>query len=149
MMDTRNSWAAPRELYESMPPRRGLRGMRRDVPAGRFQNYAVGMNGEGIADRESEESGGIGTLQYEPEDGRVVPIADPPAPDEVRITGEEDGNPGTCGGTDALTGWPLAMVYAPDQVWRNLYDDEEALSAGTLFRELNLPFCPGCRKNGR
>ena len=152
MMDMRNSRGTPRELYENTFPRRGFRGargMRADVPAGRFQNYAVGMNGEGITGPEAEENGGIGPLQYEPEDGRAVPIADPPAPEEIRITGEENGSPGACGGTDALMGWPLAMVYAPDQVWRELYGDEEALGAGTLFRELDLPFCPGCARNGR
>ncbi len=37
---------------------------------------------------------------------------------------------------------PLAMVYAPCQVFRALYDPDTALSRGTLFCELDLPF--GC-----
>ena len=37
---------------------------------------------------------------------------------------------------------PLAMVYAPRQKWRNAYSPEEALSRGTLFAELDLPFYP-------
>lgn len=35
---------------------------------------------------------------------------------------------------------PLSAVYAPIQVWRNIFDDETALKYGTLFAELNLPF---------
>ena len=157
MMDMRNSRTAPRELYENTLPRRGFRGRAPYVPAGRFQIYADGINGKGIPGTVAagqiagQHAGQSVPLQYEPEDGdgRIVPIADPPVPDGMTVTEEDGGAPGTCGGTDALGGWPLAMVYAPDQVWQNLYDDEEALGAGTLFRELNLPFCPGCRKNGR
>ena len=37
-------------------------------------------------------------------------------------------------------GFPLASVYAPTQVFRNLYDCETALSHGTIFEELDLPF---------
>lgn len=35
---------------------------------------------------------------------------------------------------------PLAMVYVPMQVWRNLDSARDALAQGTLFSELNLPF---------
>ena len=35
--------------------------------------------------------------------------------------------------------YPLAMVYAPCQRFRGLYDPETALSRGTLFTELDLP----------
>lgn len=34
---------------------------------------------------------------------------------------------------------PLAMVYAPKQYWRALYDPNEALRRGTMFRELCFP----------
>ncbi len=34
---------------------------------------------------------------------------------------------------------PLAMVYAPCQMFRALYDPATALSRGTLFTELDLP----------
>ena len=39
-----------------------------------------------------------------------------------------------------LTSYPLGMVYAPLQSFRDLYDRESALQHGTLFRELDLPF---------
>ena len=35
--------------------------------------------------------------------------------------------------------YPLAMVYAPCQVYRALYDPATALNRGTLFTELDLP----------
>ena len=34
----------------------------------------------------------------------------------------------------------LAMAYVPYQQFRDLYEPEEALAAGTLFRELDKPF---------
>lgn len=34
----------------------------------------------------------------------------------------------------------LAMVYAPIQYWRGAYDPKTALSRGTMFRELDMPF---------
>ena len=40
----------------------------------------------------------------------------------------------------------LAMVYAPHQAFRELYDKEEALSRGTLFRELDKPLEVGGRR---
>ena len=33
----------------------------------------------------------------------------------------------------------LAMVYSPDQCWRMLYSNDEALNHGTLFEELYKP----------
>ncbi len=38
---------------------------------------------------------------------------------------------------------PLAMAYVPYQQWGQVYDDSEALSKGTLFPELDLPFTGG------
>lgn len=61
--------------------------------------------------------------------------------------GQEIGN-GGCGyvgfegcGPDSwgLCEYPLAMVYAPCQVFRGLYDPDTALTRGTLFTELDLP----------
>lgn len=60
-------------------------------------------------------------------------------------------NNGCCGNTDniarcvpsktfGIEGYPLASMYAPMQKFRNLYDMETALTEGTLFSELNLPF---------
>ncbi len=37
-------------------------------------------------------------------------------------------------------GFPLASVYAPTQVFRNLHDCDTALIRGTIFKELDLPF---------
>lgn len=47
-----------------------------------------------------------------------------------------------------LVGYPLASVYAPLQEWRELYDEERALKAGTLFSELDLPFVCGRQSKG-
>lgn len=41
-----------------------------------------------------------------------------------------------------VDGLPLAMAYVPRQKWRNAYSPEEALSRGTMFAELDLPFYP-------
>ena len=38
-----------------------------------------------------------------------------------------------------LCEYPLAMVYAPCQAFRALYDTDTALNRGTLFTELDLP----------
>ena len=40
--------------------------------------------------------------------------------------------------------YPLAIVYAPYQVFRDLYKCQDALEKGTLFSELYLPF-EGCK----
>ena len=42
--------------------------------------------------------------------------------------------------TWGLTGYPLAMVYAPLQEFRELYEIDTALHQGTVFKELDLPF---------
>ena len=39
-----------------------------------------------------------------------------------------------------LKNYPLAMVYSPLQEFDNLFDTDIALSKGTLFSELELPF---------
>ena len=49
---------------------------------------------------------------------------------------EMDGN----GYMSVTNGQPLAMVYAPKQEFRNLYDTKTALRSGTLFKELYFPF---------
>ncbi len=40
----------------------------------------------------------------------------------------------------AFVGYPLAMVYAVDQPFRNINDPTTGLAAGTIFAELDLPF---------
>lgn len=41
----------------------------------------------------------------------------------------------------------LAMAYVPFQQFGSIYEPEQALSNGTLFPDLNKPFCG--RKEGR
>ena len=36
--------------------------------------------------------------------------------------------------------YSLAMVYSPEQIWQNLYDEEEGFTVGTIFKELDKPF---------
>ena len=36
---------------------------------------------------------------------------------------------------------PLAMAYVPMQQWERTYDLDVALDRGTIFPELDLPFC--------
>lgn len=40
----------------------------------------------------------------------------------------------------------LAMAYVPVQVRLDVYPCSKALAAGTLFPELDKPFCGGCCK---
>ncbi len=55
----------------------------------------------------------------------------------------------SCAKPCVLKGKSLAMVYAPEQEWEGLYEVEEALSHGTLFHALDLPFYCGCGGNCR
>ena len=41
---------------------------------------------------------------------------------------------------DELIGMPLAMAYVPFQQINQVYEPGKAMSAGTLFPELDLPF---------
>lgn len=56
-----------------------------------------------------------------------------------------------CGGGWGLCHYPLAMVYAPCQAFHSVYDVETALTRGTLFAELDLPFeaAGGCDHDSR
>ena len=46
---------------------------------------------------------------------------------------------------DQLSGMALAMSYVPWQTYCKLYEVEEALCQGTIFKELDLDFMRGCR----
>ncbi len=37
----------------------------------------------------------------------------------------------------------VTMAYVPFQTRKNTYDDDDALCAGTLFKDLNKPFLRG------
>ncbi len=50
------------------------------------------------------------------------------------------GTPTGFGGTP-LDELPLAMAYVPMQKYGAVYEDDRALCAGTLFPDLNKPFC--------
>ena len=50
-----------------------------------------------------------------------------------------EGTPSTPNSSEIRTA-SLAMVYCPKQAFRNLYEPDVALSRGTLFAELDLPF---------
>ncbi len=55
---------------------------------------------------------------------------------------------GTSGNGWGLGGYPLASVYSPLQNFENLYDCENALIRGTIFKELDLPFVCGGMSGG-
>jgi hypothetical protein len=67
---------------------------------------------------------------------------------------DSHGNGCTCGGCEStdhsfgVSGYPLAMVYAPRQAFQSLYEADEALMRGTLFHELDLPFGAVVRDSG-
>ena len=48
-----------------------------------------------------------------------------------------------------LEGYPLAMVYAPCQAFKDLYDLDTALMQGTLFSQLDLPIQTANGTGGR
>lgn len=77
------------------------------------------------------------------------------------------GNPGGSGGSNGSGGnpgndndWqgdgsfdsmylgslPIAMCYVPNQRWKTTYPLDQALTAGTLFPELDLPFKGGMKR---
>ena len=45
-----------------------------------------------------------------------------------------------------LEGFPLAMVYSPEQAFENLYEPDEGLAHGTVFQALDMPFLGDGRK---
>lgn len=46
----------------------------------------------------------------------------------------------TAGGSTPIDDLPLAMAYVPMQQWKEPFDAEQGMSAGTIFPELVLPF---------
>ena len=44
-------------------------------------------------------------------------------------------------GSMMLDQLPLAMAYVPMQMWGETYEGLKALDVGTIFPDLNLPFC--------
>lgn len=70
-----------------------------------------------------------------------MPCNDTPNPcrRQPGYEGNSDGNRQS--GCYSLCGHAYAMAYIPMQRFENLYTPEEGLCAGTLFRDLDLPFC--------
>lgn len=48
---------------------------------------------------------------------------------------------GCCEREDRLEGMPIAMAYVPWQSWKRIYEAGEGFHRGTIFEELDLPFC--------
>lgn len=44
---------------------------------------------------------------------------------------------------DAVDVCRVGMAYVPMQRWRDIYEPEKALSRGTIFAELDMPFLGG------
>ena len=42
----------------------------------------------------------------------------------------------------------VTMAYVPYQNASKLYAPEQAIRSGTMFPELNKPFCPDCTEGG-
>ncbi|MBQ6809081.1 MAG: spore coat associated protein CotJA [Clostridia bacterium] len=61
---------------------------------------------------------------------------------QVCILNKRDEN--VCCDFSCVDDFPLAMAYVPMQKFINLYNIEDALCAGTLFKDLDKPFL-GCR----
>ena len=40
----------------------------------------------------------------------------------------------------------LAMAYVPTQCWQDLYQPEDGICRGTIFRQLDLPFEGGAHQ---
>lgn len=51
--------------------------------------------------------------------------------------------PASSGSQNCLSSFPPAMAYVPMQQWQQTYDLGLALSRGTIFPELDLPFVMG------
>lgn len=49
--------------------------------------------------------------------------------------------PGPSCNKDPLASFPIAMAYVPWQSLYRLYDFREGFSRGTIFPELDKPFC--------
>lgn len=94
-------------------------------------NISLGC-GQNRADRRNDRDNGCGCGEYRRDDR-----------DNGCCESRRDEN---CGCIDhhslsiQTQGLPLVMSYCPDHEFHELYEDEEALHSGTLFRGLNFSF---------
>ena len=56
------------------------------------------------------------------------------------------GRDSDCSNYFITLGAPLAAVYSPVQVWKDVYPEAQALSRGTMFAELDKPLLAKGRK---
>lgn len=126
-MESKNNYRTPREMVgdemlERMliedEPMRGDGMMRQNVYGARRRSGMGGMNG----------MNGMGAVPNCRGEYPAVTVA----------------NMGGGWDNPCLEGNPLAMVYSPCQVWDGLYEVEEALCRGTLFKGLDLEFYHAC-----
>lgn len=139
------------ELDLRAPVRRNCDGTLRDLNDGMMRPRCDGdRRGEGRCDNDRRGDGRYGDDRRE--NGRCGESRC----NESRCGGEPRYSPegtscskcteGICGGW-GLYDHPLAMVYSPCQSWHEVYAPDVALSRGTMFSELDLPFEPSkCRK---
>ena len=60
---------------------------------------------------------------------------------ENNVARNENAYPEGCGTFSSENfDYSLAMVYSPEQIWQNLYCEEEGFKVGTIFKELDKPF---------
>ena len=55
----------------------------------------------------------------------------------------------TCNRSNTAPQDVLAMVYAPYQKWKDIFDPAAALQKATIFEELYKPFCPCSNREGK
>lgn len=92
-----------------------------------FPLFAVPSEDRGLRDLPPAEPDPRSRMEADREDGCGC--------QQSRCVGYEGCGPDSMG----LCEHPLAMVYAPCQYYRALYDPATALGRGTLFTELDLP----------
>ena len=139
------------ELDLRAPVRRNCDGTLRDLNDGMMRPRCNGdRRGDGRCD--NDRRGDVRYADDRRENGRCGESRC----NESRCGGEPRYSPegtscskcteGICGGW-GLYNYPLAMVYSPCQSWHEVYAPDVALSRGTMFSELDLPFEPSkCRK---
>lgn len=71
---------------------------------------------------------------------KSAPLADVPPSELSDFQSTQAQNAPTSTQTWGLQDHPLAMVYSPLQSFKGLFDTDAALSRGTLFSDLYLPF---------
>ena len=74
-------------------------------------------------------------------DGGDADTSAGPQPEAAAATRPESPVQSQVSGSMMLDQLPLAMAYVPMQMWGETYEGLKALDVGTIFPDLNLPFC--------